>query len=402
MTRLRIGVIALCLMAAGGCTRVVETAPLHETAYGYGPTCHSALGAYYLPRAVLNLTVQVEAESVPRRTWMSEITPTPSADRAQTFCLDYLAAATSEDIVTVERSPQGLLLGVSSQVTDKTPEIAQKIIEIGENLAIAGARQGVLEAQPGDKLTLQFDPFNWHELMAAKTALRRFGFCIYVEGHSFPVDGLDAAGLRIAGERWCAAQHPPLYEHPATAFAALPVHPELMRTGILYRPNVGHKIVVLRKADPGGRGPWQLFQSKRVEMPNVSPVLSIGVERALFTHRKTYISFNHGVIADVTIDKGSELEGFVKIPLTLAKAIVDVPAQIIQIRIRDTQNQAALLRAQGDLINATVAYRMLVEGRSGTIGRSGSPEARSGQFVGACVDGGGPPDVCNDLARNPR
>jgi hypothetical protein len=141
-------------------------------------------------------------------------------------------------------------------------------------------------------------------------------------------------------------------------------------------------------------------------MPNASPVLSIGVKRANFTKRQTTLVFDRGTLTDVAIDKGSEAEGFVVIPLAVAKAIVDIPAQIVQVRIADVQSHAALIQAQGNLVKATSDYAALVAsvnggtgaaGRAGNV-RSGSSSFRNGQFVGGCLDGNGPPEVCKNLA----
>jgi hypothetical protein len=316
------------------------------------------------------------------------------ADRTQPLCLDYLGSLVSDDLVKVQRNQQGLLTSVNSSVQDKTPEIFEKLAQIGENLAIAGGRSG--ELRSADTLDVEFDPFIWEEMIRVKGALRRFGFCVYVEGYSFSVAGLAPEGISKAGERWCSTDNPKQHDDSASYYASLPVPPEVMRTGILYRPNTSHKVVVLRRDDPGGPGGWKLFQLARVNMSNMSPILSISVERAMFAKRDTDLTFSAGVLTDVSIKKTSELAGFVRIPLAIAKAVVDVPAQIVQFKIADTQNQTALVNAQGNLINALGQLKTAQEARSG----SRSVESRSGQFIGGCIDAGGPPETCNNLSRN--
>src|SRR5262249_33614448 len=170
----------------------------------------------------------------------------------------------------------------------------------------------------------------------------------------------DPRAIRAAAEQWCETAAPQPYEHPAQYLSALPVPPEIMSTGLLYRPRIAHKVVLMSKGDPGGRDRWVPYLTKRVEMPNISPVLSFGIQRALFTNRVTTVYFDQGVLTDVSVNKGSELLGFVSIPLVVAKAVVAVPAQIIQFRILDTQNQTALLNAQGQLIQAVTDYQAAV------------------------------------------
>jgi hypothetical protein len=133
-------------------------------------------------------------------------------------------------------------------------------------------------------------------------------------------------------------------------------------------------------------------------MPNLGPILSIGVERALFATRDTDLVFNQGVLTDVSIDKKSELVGFVRIPLAVAKAVVGVPAQILQIRIADTRNQTALINAQGELAN-TLAQIKRDNSAQGEGGGPRSAASREGQFVGSCMNAGGDAESCRSLAR---
>jgi len=385
-------------LALTSCTGVVETAPLvmEHGALGYAPTCHSTLGAYYLPRALLRITAQSNGTTL---SGSVEPAQTFVADPAQTFCLDYLALPNSHDVVTVQREVNGLLTSISSNVVDKTPDIAKSLIAIGENIALQAGRSGGV-AGANETLDVEFDPFVWNELMAANRGLRRFGFCLYVEGHSFPTLGLSPAQLVAAGQQWCDTSNPAFYRPRRDELAALPVPVEVMKTGVVYRPNLPHKIVVMRKSDPGGPGKWSIFQTKRVDMPNVSPVLSIGIDRAAFATRKTTLNFTKGVLTDVAIDKTSELAGFVGIPLAAAKAIVDVPAQIVTLRITDTNNQTALLNAQSGMLQALATYQQTVGSAPPRSARLAGPDARSGRFIGGCIDAGADPDACNNAARN--
>jgi hypothetical protein len=412
---------ALC----GGCTQVIETSAI-EIGSDPGLLCHSALGYYVLPRTLLNVSAtstpmgpgaSASAVTAPTAAPLSPNAPTVtltvqtlnSADRHQAFCLDYLGLATYEDQVVAQRDDQnlGLLTKVSSNVTDKTPQIAAKLVQTAENLALAAARDARTTVAPGmapDTVAIQFDPFNWDDLMTAKVALRRFGFCLYLEGFSFSTVGMSASGVREAAERWCSmdASHTPSYENPLYALATSPVSPEAMRTGILYRPKMAYKVVILRKADPSSsRAPWTLFQTVRVEMVNASPVLSIGIQRAAFANRKTTVYFDPpGALTDVAVDKDSEAAGFVTIPLSIAQAIVDVPAQILQLRIADTQNQAALLQAQGQLFQAMSQYSALVGQQSSGAAGAASLLSRSTsaqQNINRCLNAGGDPVTCNTL-----
>ena len=385
--------------AVAACSQVITTIPVAVGPLPYGPTCNSTFGAYYLPRALLHVkAAAADTNTLDTSALSTALTMVP--DRTQPLCLDFLSLPNSQDIVSVQRDPNNtaLLLSISSNVQDKTPQIVTSLIQTGENLAVAARLGATGTGVAPDFADLEFDPFNWDELLAAKFALRRFGYCLYVEGYSFNVGSRDPAHLLAAGRTWCDQPNPHPPSPPTDEFSALPIPPEVMSSGVLYRPNIAYKVVILRRRDPGGREPWAVYQTKRVDMPNISPVLVVGVERATFATRKTTLNFNMGVLTDVAIDKTSELAGFVGIPLALAKAIVDVPGQIITLRVTDTNNKTALLAAQTQLIEAIASYRKNT-GTTPSLDRSAAlPEERSARIRAACSDAGGLPDLCKSLA----
>jgi hypothetical protein len=392
--------------AVSGCQHVVETVAVSPAPLGFAPTCHSALGAYYLPRRLLSLHATAGATDI-ALTGL-ELPPLMIADRRQPFCLDHLSQVNSRDIIAVDRDERGLLTAVSSDVEDRTPDIAKKLIATGENLAIASLRSAALQAAADkDELHIEFDPFNWEELTLAKKALRRFGYCVYLEGESFEAHSNDARSLLEAGSNWCSRERVSPSRHVQDRFSALPVPPDAAVTGILYRPNISYKVVVLRRSDPE-RGPWKIYQTKRIDMPNIAPVMAVGVERAMFAKRETALKFEQGVLTDVAVKKGSELEGFVEIPLAVAHAIVDVPAQIVQVRIADNTNQAVLLNAQLQLMDTLsklpngVPVDRSARLRSARAGGANTMEARNGSFLGACTDAGQTDANCRALLQGAR
>src|ERR1051326_1483506 len=85
--------------ALAACTQVIDTAPFETAESAYAPTvCHSALGYYYLPRALI--IVKATSDPVARtRTLDLASTATTIADTKQAFCLDYLASPSSIDLV---------------------------------------------------------------------------------------------------------------------------------------------------------------------------------------------------------------------------------------------------------------------------------------------------------------
>ncbi len=378
------------LAVVSGCT-VFETTALSPIE---GVACRSTAGAYFLPRTLVR--VKVVANAIGRGFKVDRDQPefTTVADfRHQPYCLDYLASPTSKDVIAVKRAANGLLQEVFSNVIDRSAEIAITLAKTGALFAQAGARTSILGAAAGEAPPdLMFDPFDPLELTEINRALRRFGLCVYIENHSFP-DGA------INPQAWCSDPHQERYVNQLNILlATTPARPEAMTTGILYRPNITHKLVVRRKSDPTGREPWSLYITKHMEMPNVSPIFAIGVHRAIFTNRETSLTFANGVLTNVRIDKGSELEAFSRIPLEIAQVIVKLPTEIIQLRIDDTRGQAELASAQTTLITTLAELNKTTMNNPGAVATMGLPVGeipdKLKQLFDHCLQLGGAPDFC--------
>jgi hypothetical protein len=57
------------------------------------------------------------------------------------------------------------------------------------------------------------------------------------------------------------------------------------------------------------------------------------ITRAAFVRKVTNLTFDSGVLTEIHIEKPSEALAFMEIPLTIAKAILSVPAELIQLKI---------------------------------------------------------------------
>ena len=384
-------VSAVFLAAMTACTTVFETGNLNETE---GVACRSSAGAYYMPRVLVRIALKRATE--PGRGFQLDKEtpkfPTVADRRHQPYCLDYLASPTSKDVIAVERGTNGLLQKVYSNVKDRSTQIALTLIQTGALFAKAGLRSGVLGAGPQETVDFTFDPFDPQELSEINRAMRRFGFCAYIENHSFE-DGA------INPQAWCSDPNQERYVNQYNMMlATTPIRPEAMSTGILYRPNATHKLVIRRKSDPTGREPWALFMTKHMEWPNVSPIFSIGVYRALFTTRLTELKFENGVLTNVSIDKGSELESFSQIPLAVATAIVQLPTEIIQLRINDTKDQTSLASAEMALITTLADLNKTTMNNPGAVATMGLPVGqipdRLKQLFEHCVQLGGTSEFC--------
>jgi hypothetical protein len=153
--------------------------------------------------------------------------------------------------------------------------------------------------------------------------------------------------------------------HPSVAARIVaeqqPLTPKVVE-GVYYRPLATYMLSIFVKDDPGGPDAWRLAKTQAIQLENVSPVIALGVDRALFAERRTTLVFDDGVLIQTCISKNSEIEGAIQIPLDVVYGLVALPSQIMQVQI-ETANlntkvieaENAVIQAQKDLINYKTA-----------------------------------------------
>src|SRR3546814_1557053 len=72
----------------------------------------------------------------------------------------------------------------------------------------------------------------------------------------------------------------------------------------------------------------------------------ITVTRAAFDEKTTTIDFEEGTLKQVDISKTSEVLEIVSLPVEILKAIVAIPAELIQLKIDTTNQEKNLIDAQ--------------------------------------------------------
>lgn len=107
-----------------------------------------------------------------------------------------------------------------------------------------------------------------------------------------------------------------------------------------------------------------------VFLPNRSPVMSYDIRRAALVSKTTKLAFSNGSLVDVSVDKPSQVLAGVKVPLEIAKSVVALPTDLIQLKINIASSNNALLAAQTAqltaLSNQLVAERALDQLRRAT------------------------------------
>lgn len=350
-----VSLVAALMLACAGCSTVLDSDRINQWSVD---ECLTSLGHYYLPKRYVNVEVTQADGARPA----INLTVTDSyADPNYKYCLAFLGSALAEDSIAVERfevngKSRGLLKTVRSKADDKTKEVVDVVLDTvaagltgNPNLTHRALNQPRLE---GNKLVNRtIDPFDPAQLAGINVELAEFGFCIKFD---VPRAGQAsfAAGCGRTAQLYRKSSPVAWLGDPASAKE---------RRGVYYRPNLRRKFIVLQNDDADGKGKWREVQDYNFLMPNDAPIFSVDVTRSLFVSKETILEFDQGVLKNVVVDKPSELAAFVEIPLRIVEVAVAIPAQVVKVRINNTNNRAAIIATQQRLLDVQTKRKDLEE-----------------------------------------
>ena len=379
------GAIALAFLVAA--CNVVEsqrvTLDAPALAHSNGSPCTSTLGSYALPKSFVRIRIGQKKGAAPDIAMLDDdhpVTVRKHPDPHLFFCLDHLNSALSDDRISVLKwpseaaePPKGSFLGaVLVNVTDQTAYVIRALIRTAF-IALTGAPDFSPRATAFDPTEIigdyEFDPFNQRETATINSQLTKFGFCVMLENPMF--------NAPAAAPQYCNS--PLKYAVNLTGFykayhklEQTPADPRV--PGLLYRIPQPHRLQIYHRRDSAEE--WTLQRTTTVRLENLSPVLSLRVTRAMFANKTMNFLFQEGALLNACVSKGSELEGFVEIPLEIARSIVAVPGAIAMVRIGAIDSEKRLVEAQTKLAQMQQTYMAAVLGGNPNVDaskQSGTP-----------------------------
>jgi hypothetical protein len=114
---------------------------------------------------------------------------------------------------------------------------------------------------------------------------------------------------------------------------ALPKNRTTGYEGLITRPIVTSK-ALLKSND--------LVAEFCIDVPSHNSLLHIPIKRSFFSKTTQIPKFYRGLLQENTITKPSEVEGLISIPIRIAKSLINVPAQLFQLRINLLNKQLQL------------------------------------------------------------
>ncbi|MCG8506938.1 MAG: hypothetical protein MI755_20200 [Sphingomonadales bacterium] len=94
-------------------------------------------------------------------------------------------------------------------------------------------------------------------------------------------------------------------------------------------------------------------------LPNEGPIGYIPIKSSFLVKTVNDVTFKDGAVVSWERNRPSELLEFVRLPVEMAKAVVSVPAELIQLRVNLQNEQTNLIKAQQAQIEANEALRNL-------------------------------------------
>jgi len=375
----KISSIACLVSALLGCAIADSTlVDISATDASIGVQCNSRLGSYALPKSYVHVVVvQTDAGSAPQLAFTDpnfsfEIVHRP--DPVLTFCLDYLASAFANDDIQVTKyktptSQASATPQVSSQflasalvnTTDQSAQIIRALVRAAFVVTSGDANFGRdVKFDPNQNILadLEYDPFDVRESARVNTRLAQLGLCLILEGFTF--DTRSASVEQYCTSPGIAQSHPPRVAELYAAASQQPVTPHT--ASILYRPRQSYRLSVYKRVGSPARKSWTLGRTSTVNLENLSPVISVGLSRAMFAGRRAALIFDQGVLKTACVSKTSELEGFVTIPLEISRSVVDLPTRIMQVRINQAAKSTELVKAETTLLQVQRAHLAVLQG----------------------------------------
>ena len=340
--RLALGVL---LFIASGCTTLlVDTASDNPEQEKRG----SPLGAYYvLPRGLITLSLVLDNATSAYVLTAETAKYVPDPDHY--YRLDAAFSKFADDEITIQVSGDGFVSSISTKTKDQSVEIAKKLVE----LATVVEEQRAL-ASPIGRTERIAAKFNLDANNLRVLAQRTLDLSINEERDEFQnavrsQPGLAGATLEVLhadlSERSFSNQN--WKEVAPRAWKDVPNGKSSSRcsASICFRPLIPYRISLLNQGATIAR--------TMAILPNDAPLVPLEINRVRFVEATANYTFDeHGVLTKTDIKKPSEALGFITIPVDVAKAIIAIPAAVLDFKITNIQKETALAQQQKALLEA--------------------------------------------------
>ncbi len=301
---------------------------------------------YYLPTASLSIVAtakvitSLNTDNVVVSAALSELqlqtTVITEADTNQLLGINYNSFVFANDEVRLTTDSEGLLETVSATAEDRISNIIADISQ---------APKYILDGQTPKLAFASLDMITPNPVALTKTNIYTNTFAVLADEllnsplertWIINVDGANTA-LTVDASFQCTFS-------PRT-YKDLPEDEEIK--GLLTRPLCKIKLDLYSK-DNSNSGAYTAkpVSTFAITVPDTSIFIEVPILRAAFVKKITLPKFSKGSLIENYINKPSQVEAALSIPINVLKTIVSIPAQLLSFKIVHVQQETALATAQ--------------------------------------------------------
>ncbi len=292
---------------------------------------------YYLPKGLIKVTSVAEVMIYTDKdydklkgmyllsqSFVHEIEIIP--DSRQILKLSYVNNIFSKDEIDLKINDKGLLTNVNIVTEDRLPNII-------EALTKAPITVSAFKQIDSEKFEEKLD-INYVVTVEKFTRTFLFDPDDLTKKENWIISKIDQyKGSMHVDAGFAINRHlPELEEKPASLGLGKAVD------GIVSRPMILQKFVITPTSNELNAQTVEFYES----LPDTNLNFNIPVSRALFSKISNNLLISNGMLVGYKMEKPSELEGFISIPINIAKAIISIPAQLFQFRIDTTKRKTVL------------------------------------------------------------
>lgn len=366
----RLIAIAAALVGLSGCNVLTSDyagrLDTQQGGFAAAPfSCNSTAGYYNLPKTMFSASITyTKAGAELTGPEFNGITLSPVADPDHRYCLSFASGAAADETLRVHKTQTDLLSVVTANTLDQSRFILQTFLQtifVAISGSVTASVRGLLVASDRTEIKYinTFDPFDYADTARFNDRAKDFGYCVFIPGYAF-----DPTKMTIQqycdDPDWGLKKYYPQWKRQAEAGQLATLHhartaPVVPRVtdpdhleGVLYRPKFPYPVYLMEKQGKT----WEVRERRVVMLENIAPILSVQVRRGALAQRTTAFRFRNGVLEDACIYNGAGATQFVEIPLSIARAIIRLPAEIISVQIGETAGDIELARVEQRILLA--------------------------------------------------
>lgn len=263
----------------------------------------SSYTSYSLPKGMVTFNVQSNEEA-DRETIYTITKPTVEfvADPQARFRFSFNYSAWADDTFDIQIDKRGLLSSANVVNEDKTPEIVQNALSVaGELAGLASSDRTVGRNRSMDVV---FDPYDPRQVDYSARRVHAMGLFMTVK----TVEG----DYLYKDNRIVAAYHEK-FKYEARALASQ------CNSSLCFRTVQPIIVEVFDESQ-------NFFSRTVLDVPNSQNISSFDITRTACVKRTNDLKFSEGVLAQIKVEKPSEILGCLSIPASIVKAILGFPS----------------------------------------------------------------------------